>query len=160
MRLDKWQNSQLYWMNKLINMMQKYTEIFMKQPDNSELGSTKLLCDWTSLMSRIQMEAISRHAWDIKFVTQAMWADALIFCICYWIQFLKPQFYLMQWSAYASLFSFPLSSSPCHCKMISSDLEVCAVLGCYVVEIASRLWCFRTDCQSSLQGSSNSSWNT
>ena len=61
-------------------MMQRYEEIFMKQPDKSELGSTKLLCDWTSLMSRIQMEAISRHAWDIKFVTQAMWADALIFC--------------------------------------------------------------------------------
>jgi len=32
-------------MDKLINMMQKYKEIFKKQPDNSELGSTKLLCD-------------------------------------------------------------------------------------------------------------------
>lgn len=40
------------------------------------------------------MEAISRQAWVIKFVTQAMWADALIFCICYLIQFLKPWFYL------------------------------------------------------------------
>jgi hypothetical protein len=40
------------------------------------------------------MEAISRHARGIKFVTQAMWADALIFCIHYWIQFLKPWFYL------------------------------------------------------------------
>jgi len=40
------------------------------------------------------MEAISRHAWDIKFVTQAMWADALIFCVRYSIQFLKPRFYL------------------------------------------------------------------
>lgn len=40
------------------------------------------------------MEAISRHARDIKFVTQAMWADALIFCIPYWIQFLKLRFYV------------------------------------------------------------------
>jgi hypothetical protein len=94
MRQDKWQNSQLYWMNKLINMMQKYEKIFVKQPDNSELGSTKLLCDWTSLTSRIQMEAISRHARDIKFVTQGMWADALHFWIRYWIHFLKPWFYL------------------------------------------------------------------
>lgn len=94
MRLDKWQNSQLYWLNKLINMMQKYKKIFMKQPDMSELVSTKLLCDWTSLMSRIQMKAISRHARDIRFVTQVMWADALIFCILYWIQFLKLRFYL------------------------------------------------------------------
>lgn len=32
-------------MNRLINMMQKYKEIFKKQPDNNELGSKKLLCD-------------------------------------------------------------------------------------------------------------------
>lgn len=85
MRLDKWQSTQLYWVNKLINMMQKYKEIFMKQCDMSELGSTKLLCAWTSLTSRIQMEAISRHARDIKFVMQAMWADALIFFMPFWI---------------------------------------------------------------------------
>lgn len=60
----------------------------MKQSENSELGSTKLLCDLTSLTSRIQMEAISKQAWDIKFVTQT------IFCIRYCIQFLKPWFYL------------------------------------------------------------------
>jgi len=149
-------------MNKLINMMQKYEEIFMKQPGNSELGATKLLCDWTSLMSRIQMEAISRHAQDIKFVTQAMWADALIFCICYWIQFLKPRFYLnicIDQHMHHNLV-FPFSCSPCHCKMISFILEVCALLGCYVAYVVIRFWCFRTDCQSYLQGSSSSSWNT
>jgi hypothetical protein len=75
-------------------MMQKYEEIFMKQSENSELGSTKVLCDLTSLTSRIQTEAISRQAWDIIFVTPAIWADALIFCIHYCIQFLQPWFYL------------------------------------------------------------------
>lgn len=40
------------------------------------------------------MEAISRHARDIKFVMQAMWADALIFFIPFWILFLKLRFYL------------------------------------------------------------------
>jgi hypothetical protein len=47
-------------------MMQKYEEIFMKQSENGELGSTKVLCDITSLLIRIQMEEISRQAWDIN----------------------------------------------------------------------------------------------